>query len=359
MSTFDEVKRPSISVIMAIYNGGELLQSAIDSVLNQTYSDFEFIIIDDGSTDDSGRIIQAYAKRDTRIRAFNQENQGLSKSLNRGLLLAQGKYIARQDHDDLSLPERFKLQHKYLEENPECALLGTAAEIWDIDRPTGRYHDHPTENGLLKFRLIFNNPFVHTSIMFRRSVINDIGFYSTDPMREPPEDFEYFSRIAKNYQISNLPNRLVIYREIPGSISSELRLPSSNESDKSVFRDRMALICAENLAYQNNLAFVNNICIDFGRLLHGGGVLKGKNLNINAMKRLVKHAFITLNKNNKNFTEEYEAALEILYSRYYSFRNLNLIQQLKFVFSGLDEFRFVIFLAAKKILCILAVKRNS
>ena len=335
---------------MAVYNGGELLQGAIESVLNQTHTDFEFIIIDDGSTDDSGRTIQAYAKRDTRIRAFNQENQGLSKSLNRGLLLAQGKYIARQDHDDLSLPERFKLQHQYLEENPECALLGTAAEIWDIDRPTGRYHDHPTENGLLKFRLIFDNPFVHTSIMFRRSVVDDVGFYSTDPMREPPEDFEYFSRIAKNYQISNLPERLVIYREVPGSISSELRLQNSNKGDKSAFRDRMALISAENLAHQNNLAFINNICIDFGRLLHGSDALKRNNLNINAMKRMVKNAFIALNKNNINFTDEHEAAIEILYTRYYSFRNLNPIQQLKFVFSGLDEFKFVCLLTAKKIL---------
>jgi glycosyltransferase involved in cell wall biosynthesis len=335
---------------MAVYNGGELLQSAIESVLNQTLTDFEFIIIDDGSTDDSGCIIQTYAKRDTRIRAFNHENQGLSKSLNRGLLLAQGKYIARQDHDDLSLPERFRLQHKYLEENHECALLGTAAEIWDIAGPTGRYHDHPTENGLLKFNLIFNNPFVHTSIMFRRSIIEDIGFYSTDPMREPPEDFEYFSRIAKIYQISNLQERLVIYREVPGSISSELRLPSSNESNKSVFRDRMALICAENLAYQNSLPFPNNICIDFGKIIHGCGISERNNLNINAIKKLIRQAFIALNKNNTILTEDYRAALEMLYSRYYSFRNLSAIQQLKFIFSGFDEFKFVSLLTAKKII---------
>lgn len=119
---------PQISVVMATYNRSEkFLSRSIESILSQTYKDFEFIIIDDGSTDQTAKIVQAYAQKDNRIRFFkNKENRGLIYSLNKGIDLARGKYIARMDDDDISLPERLEKQFKYMEKNPDIALVGTA-----------------------------------------------------------------------------------------------------------------------------------------------------------------------------------------------------------------------------------------
>src|SRR5246127_2844835 len=108
---------PAISVVMAVYNSAAVVAEAVDSVLNQTFRDFEFIIIDDGSTDSSGDILRQYAQRDARIRLYAQENCGLIASLNRGCKLAQGRYIARMDADDISLPARFEKQFRFLEEH--------------------------------------------------------------------------------------------------------------------------------------------------------------------------------------------------------------------------------------------------
>ena len=160
MSVSSDTTMPLVSVIMAVKNGGDLVKEAIDSILIQSLTNFEFIIINDGSTDETLRTLQAY--RDPRILVVSQENQGLAKALNKGLMLARGKYIARQDHDDISLPTRLEKQVQYLEQHPRVGLLGTAAQIWSLTGSTGRFHDHPSASGVLAFELLFNNPFVHT-----------------------------------------------------------------------------------------------------------------------------------------------------------------------------------------------------
>jgi len=119
---------PVISVLLPIYNGAPYLVEAIDSVLNQTWKDFELIVINDGSTDDSAAIVHGYD--DPRIRYYEHENIGLAATLNRGIDLAVGEFIARQDQDDISKPERFARQIVYLTAHPECVLIGTWAEIW-------------------------------------------------------------------------------------------------------------------------------------------------------------------------------------------------------------------------------------
>jgi glycosyltransferase involved in cell wall biosynthesis len=262
--TYSNPLEPTVSVIMAVKNGGQEVRQAVESILNQTLTDFEFIIINDGSTDETLKILAEY--QDPRIHVYSQENEGLARSLNRGFSLAVGAYIARQDHDDISLPTRLEKQVAYLKHHPNCGLLGTAAEIWGPDGPQNRRHEHPLDSATLTFDLIFNNPFVHTSWMLPSKVISNIGYYTIDPEREPPEDYEYVSRICRQFSVANLPEPLVIYREFPNSLSSQLR-PTAGIQKKS-FNSKLAIISTENVAWLNDLSFDDPRAIFLGRLTH-------------------------------------------------------------------------------------------
>src|SRR3954468_5693657 len=116
---------PTVSVLLAVYNARRYLRQAIDSILAQTFTDFEFIIIDDGSTDDTLAILREYEKRDGRIRLISRPNKGLTTTLNEGLALARGEFLARMDGDDVALPTRFEKQVTYLRDHPECVLVGS------------------------------------------------------------------------------------------------------------------------------------------------------------------------------------------------------------------------------------------
>ena len=228
---------PMISVLLPVFNSERYLRASIESVLNQTFGDFEIIAIDNGSTDGTAPILDGLT--DPRVRVIHQPNTGLAGTLNRGIELARGRYIARQDADDLSRPTRFEQQVAFMESHPDCALLGTRAAIWMGDQPSGRAHDHPVEDAALRFELLFNNPFVHSSVMLRKSAVEAAGGYSTDARRQPPEDYELWSRLARRHAVANLGDRLTIYREVPASISRQGRDP---------FVEKLVLISAENLA---------------------------------------------------------------------------------------------------------------
>lgn len=251
-----------VSVVMAVKNGGELVKQSIESILAQTFSDFEFIVIDDGSDDDTFNIISSY--QDPRMRCFTQKNQGVAKTANRGLGLARGKYIARQDHDDLSLPERLAKQVQFLELNPSYGLVGSRAEIWSMDGPTGRYHDHPTESDVLKFELLFNNPFVHTSTMYRKELLGQVGVYDSNPEIVPLDDYEFISRVASVSNVANLEQRLVIYRETADSLTRP-----KNRDQEDPFPAKLALIAARNIARVNDIDAFDSKAINFGALIHG------------------------------------------------------------------------------------------
>lgn len=228
---------PLISVVLPVYNGAADVERAVDTILTQTFTDFELILINDGSKDNSAEVLASMT--DPRIRLFHQDNMGLAGTLNRGIGLARGRYIARQDQDDLAHPERFAKQVAFLEQHPDHGLLGTAAQIWVGDTPTERAHDHPTDHGALSFELLFNNPFVHSSIMMRKATVEGVGGYTTDPARQPPEDYELWSRMARAARVANLSERLLVYREVPASMS---------RTGPNPFLERLVLICAENLA---------------------------------------------------------------------------------------------------------------
>ena len=127
-----QTKTPKISVLMSAYNSEKYISESIESILNQTFKDFEFIIINDGSSDNTAKIIQKYAEKDERIRFINsKQNQGIIAALNPGFSMCRGEYIARMDSDDISLPKRFEKQIEYMDKHSECGVLGTSIIIFD------------------------------------------------------------------------------------------------------------------------------------------------------------------------------------------------------------------------------------
>lgn len=233
----EQDRAPTVSVVLSVRNGGVDLPKALETILTQSFTDFELIAINNGSTDGTREFLDQIA--DPRVRVYHQEDQGLAAALNRGISLARGRYIARQDHDDWALPTRIAQQVAFLDANPDHALVGTRAEVWVGNSPTGRFHDHPTEDGDLRFALLFNNYFVHSSVMMRKAALDQVGVYTTDRSRQPPEDYELWSRIARRFRVANLPERLTIYREVPTSMSRDGVNP---------FMEKLILISAENLA---------------------------------------------------------------------------------------------------------------
>ena len=210
---------PLVSVLLPVYNAQDYLKQSIDSILGQTLTDFELIIVNDGSTDGSKAIIDSYS--DSRIIVIDQPNAGLPISLNRAIARARGKYLARQDADDVSEPTRLEKQVAFLDEHLDYGLLGTWARILEIDTITDRELKHPIENGELQMKLVFYNCFVHSSVMIRKEVLSRSGLYPEDPEKFPPEDFDLWLRIAQISKVANLPSHLLQYRELPESISRQ------------------------------------------------------------------------------------------------------------------------------------------
>jgi glycosyltransferase involved in cell wall biosynthesis len=242
-------RSPLVSVIMPVYNGTAYLRQAIDSILAQTFTDFEFIILNDGSTDDSASVISSYT--DARIKYASHSNRGLAATLNTGIGMARGRYIARQDQDDISYPERLKTQVAFMEENSSIVLLGTWARIFTDDGNEMGIHTHATHPAVLRFDLLFDNPFVHSSVIFRKDDIKIIGNYNTDSSCY--EDFDLWSRFAKHGPVANLPQVLLEYRHHEKGLSKDPSYYKSASAFKQSLRNIEALLGKSGKVY-NDLA---------------------------------------------------------------------------------------------------------
>lgn len=212
---------PSISVAMSVFNGERFLAAAIESVQTQTFADFEFLILDDGSSDASRAIIAHYAARDPRIRMIVRENRGLIASLNELLNQARAPLIARMDADDVCLPERFVCQHAFLAAHPGVGVLGTWTD--DIDECDAPYPlavaDHPVDHAGFIAAIDTGAPLLcHPAVMFRREAVLAIGGYH--PAFRHCEDLDLWLRLATVTQIANLPKRLLRYRHYSQQVSS-------------------------------------------------------------------------------------------------------------------------------------------
>lgn len=212
---------PAVTVLFPVYNSQHYVRAAIDSILAQTWRDFELLIINDASTDASRSIITTYT--DPRIRLVdNPTNLGLTRSLNQGLHLARGTFIARQDSDDLSHPTRIEQQVTFMQHHPEVPLLGSRARLIDE-------HGSIITNSFLstfltsavgiRWQLMFENAFVHSAVMFRRDLVRDV-FGGYDERFRQAQDYELWSRIARTHAIRNLPAPLVDLRKSSTSVSA-------------------------------------------------------------------------------------------------------------------------------------------
>ncbi|NMB47900.1 glycosyltransferase family 2 protein [Candidatus Kuenenbacteria bacterium] len=207
-----------ISVLMSAFNAEKYISQAIESILKQTCDDFEFIILNDGSTDKTREIIQNYTKQDKRIRLINNnKNFGLTRSLNIGLEEARGKYIARIDADDLSEPERLQKQYEFMEANPEYALAGSWVKIIDSEGREMTVRKLPTDIKLIKFNFIFGKPCLwHSSIFFRKEEMDKVGNY--DEEYKYSQDLNLYVRLLKTKKITNVPEFLIQHRLHSNSI---------------------------------------------------------------------------------------------------------------------------------------------
>ena len=252
------MKTPLISVILPVYNSEKYLYQSINSILNQTFLQFELLILNDGSNDSSLEIINSF--NDQRIRIFSHKNIGLSATLNKGINLSRSFFIARQDADDISLPQRLDLQFKYMQNHPECNLLGSAAQIIEVDRYVNRYICPPIADIDCKFQLLFKNCFIHSSVMIRKSVLSKVGFYSTKTDRSFAEDYDLWSRISRTSKVSNLGETLVYYRELPDSLSRQNNLK---------FNSCVINICSQNIALISGRSLNDPIANVLASILYG------------------------------------------------------------------------------------------
>lgn len=224
----DDRTVPKISVIMSIYNqrNSEYLEQAVMSILNQSFRDFEFIICDDGSDPAVCMQLEKYERWDHRITLIHSpENCGLAYSLNTCIHIARGKYLARMDDDDICDPERLAVEYEYMEEHPEIAYVGCNARLIDSGGVWGHrvMPEFPTERSFLRY-----SPFIHPSVMIRRSIFDNQEAYrfSRDTWR--CEDYELFMRLLRlGYRGANIQRELFSYRE------------DSNSYRKRKFRYRM------------------------------------------------------------------------------------------------------------------------
>jgi len=219
---------PYISVVMPVYNGQKFIKEAVESILEQTFNDFELIIVNDGSIDKTGEIIKFFSERDNRVRVFtNAKNIGCYQSRNIGLATAQGKFIAVMDSDDISVANRFELQLKFMEENPSVGVVGGNAKIIDENGQYKFTTNMPKADKLIRWQLCFSNPFIHPSVLMRKEIVKQLNGYNTYMVAQ---DYDLIERMTDVTKLANLPEVLVLYRQhgdnltaLPYEVRAEVR----------------------------------------------------------------------------------------------------------------------------------------
>jgi glycosyltransferase involved in cell wall biosynthesis len=206
--------KPNVSVVMSVYNGGMFLKPAIESILSQTYIDFEFIVIDDGSTDDGFEIITSY--RDRRLRAVRHpENAGLAARLNAGFALASGRYIARMDADDVSLPERLARQVAFMQAHPHIGACGAWVEV--SGEGVSQRWEYPTSHRTIHARLLFDCAMAHPTVMFDHIRLHKARL-SYDSAYPCAQDYDLWCRAVGELSLGNIPEVLLVRRLHAGQV---------------------------------------------------------------------------------------------------------------------------------------------
>jgi glycosyltransferase involved in cell wall biosynthesis len=226
---------PTISVLMPVYNGEQYLAQAVESILAQTFADFEFIIINDGSTDTSLKILEDYAAKDKRVRLISRENRGLARTLNEMISEAKGEFIARMDADDIAMPERFAHQVAFLRREPGVVCVGSAHEVIDEKGRLLTRIELPEDNdGIQAMALGGNFPFNHPSVMIRRAPLVEVGGY--DEAMVPAEDLDLWLRLGEVGALANLKDTLTKYRQHGNSLSDKNQTKQYNKAREACER---------------------------------------------------------------------------------------------------------------------------
>jgi len=281
---------PLVSIILPVFNGELYLRDAIQSILDQTYENFELLIFNDGSTDGSLRIAESFA--DKRIRIYNDsQNRGYVAHLNYGLSNARGKYIARMDADDISNHERLRTQVEFMERFSEVGVCGTFVTLIDENgRLLGKGH-HFVDDDMLRIRLLTDSCFAHPTVMFRKAIVeaNNISY---DQHYAPAEDYKLWFDLSLKTKLANIPNYLLKYRIHGSQITQKQRAVQSRASDAI---RRMAI---ESFIAQP----MENAAFTFHNSLFKKEFVTAKEYVINARSWLL--SLIVHNRNVKHFNEE-------------------------------------------------------
>lgn len=244
---------PIISVVMSVYNGEKYLREAIESISNQTYTDFEFIIINDGSTDNTAEILRSY--NDSRIKVLTQKNMGLSTSLNKGIRQSSGQYIARMDADDISHCDRLQRQLEFMDNHPECVALGTQAVMMSKNGEKIYASRIPLDDNTLRAGLPTRCPFIHGSVMLRRKDAIYSGGYPENVINSI-EDIILWNIISKQGELRNLSSALYFYRIVPGSMNVY-----STREINGIKKFIQKAADGEKEINENDLIFINSLRI--------------------------------------------------------------------------------------------------
>jgi glycosyltransferase involved in cell wall biosynthesis len=233
---------PKVSVIISTFNGERYLLEALNSILNQTFEDFELIIVNDGSTDSTSKILSD-VKDERLVLIENSVNSGIAASQNKAIAIARGEYLALQDHDDISLPERFQLQVDYLDRHPEIALVSSSC--WRIDGAgtTIEFMERPAGDMEVKWGFLFGCPIFHTTVMLRRAVLDEGPAYSEDYAFAC--DYELLSRVVAKHQVAQMPQPLVSWRVHSGATSVKRGAELQEEGMKILRRNITDLVGSE------------------------------------------------------------------------------------------------------------------
>ena len=204
---------PLVSVLIPVYNCSDYIDIAVKSILDQSYDNLEIIVIDDGSTDDTWVKLKKF--QDSRLRVLrNKENLKIVGTLNKGIQLASGKYIARMDGDDFSYADRIEKQVNYLERNPDTVVVGGAIEVCDANMNLINHRKYPTTDEAVRSKIFRYNPFAHPAVLIRRSAIDSIGYELNWA-----EDYNMWFKLGRIGKLANLDSTVLKLRTHPGSVS--------------------------------------------------------------------------------------------------------------------------------------------
>lgn len=237
---------PQVSVLIPAHNAATTLHASVRSILRQSWTNLEVIVVDDGSTDETAAVVERLAASDTRVRLFHQPNQGIAAALNAGLRECSGRYVARMDADDISLPWRIRRQVDFMERHPTVAASGTGVLPFQ-NRPfrIGVPALFPEDSQGIHTRLMFNPPIMHPTAIIRREIVDTEEFY--DSTMPEAQDYALWTRLARRHRLSNISDICLFYRRSSGSISQSRRAQQQARA-RELRLENLAALCGDAFA---------------------------------------------------------------------------------------------------------------